>query len=93
MQHIAIEQCQIGLICVTERPRSLHDQFENRLWIAGRGRHRLQHVDGGGLMLDPLAEFAVALASSAVRAASSSASAAFSRQRRVELCRNAAMMR
>ena len=37
------------------------DQIEHRLWIAGRGRHRLQHVDGRGLMLNPLAEFALAL--------------------------------
>ena len=35
------------------------DQVEYGLRIARRGRHRLEHVDRGGLMIDALAEFAV----------------------------------
>ena len=66
------------------------DQIEHRLWIARRGRHRLQHVDGRGLLLDPLAVFAVALLR-ASRAVPRPARP-YVRQCRVELCRNAAMM-
>ena len=68
--------------------RACDDQIEHRLRIARRGRHRLQHVDGGGLMLDPLAVFAVALGNSAVRTASSSASVAFSDSAASSLCCN-----
>ena len=41
---------------VAQLLRAAGDQIEHRLRIARRGRHRLQHVDGGGLMLDPLAD-------------------------------------
>ena len=37
------------------------DQVEYRLRVVRRIRHRLQHIDGGSLLLDPLAELAVAL--------------------------------
>jgi hypothetical protein len=59
-QHVAIEQRQVGLICVTESPRPLHDQLEDRPRITGRSRQHLQHVDGRSLMLDPFVVFAVA---------------------------------
>ena len=41
--------------------RTAGDQVEHRLRIVRRARHHLQHVDRGGLLFDPLAEFAVAL--------------------------------
>ena len=51
----------------------LNDQVEHRLCIARRGGHHLQHVDGGGLLLDPLAELAVALGAASRQHASASA--------------------
>ena len=41
-------------------PRLAADHVEHRLWIAGRGRHRLQHLGSGGLMRGMLAVSAVA---------------------------------
>ena len=40
---------------------AIDDQIEHRLRIAGRGRHRLQHIDGGRLVFDPFAIFGVSL--------------------------------
>ena len=37
------------------------DKIEHRLWITWRGRHRLEHIDGGGLVLDPFVELRVAV--------------------------------
>ena len=45
---------------VAQISRPADDQVEHRLRIARRGRHRLEHVDRGGLMFDALAVFAVA---------------------------------
>ena len=70
-------------VAVAQVARATDDQIEHRLWIARRGRHRLQHVDGRGLMLDPLAVFAVALASASASAASRQRRVAFSPQFRV----------
>src|SRR6266436_6641217 len=54
---IEFEQANAGGVAQISRPAD--DQIEHRLRIARRGRHRLEHVDRGGLMLDALAEFAV----------------------------------
>ena len=61
MDQLAVEFVQCRAVGVAKIARATDDQVEHRLRIAGRGRHHLQHVDGRGLMLDPLAVFAVAL--------------------------------
>jgi hypothetical protein len=60
MDELAIEFEQGTDRGVAQISRPAGDQVEHRLRIARRGRHRLQHVDRGGLMFDPLAVFAVA---------------------------------
>ena len=60
MDEFAIEFEQASVRGVAQISRPADDQVEHRLRIARRGRHRLEHVDRGGLMLDALAEFAVA---------------------------------
>ena len=73
-------------LCASHRSRARRDdQIEYRLRIAGRGRHRLQHVDGRGLMLDPLAVFAVARGQCSV-AQRVPRQRGLSCQRRVALC-------
>ena len=56
---IVAEQYRVGR--VADFGGTVADQIEHRLRVAGRGRHRLQHVDGGGLVLDLLAVGEVAL--------------------------------
>src|SRR5438132_9141737 len=45
---------------VAQISRAADDQVEHGVRITRRGRHRLEHVYGGGLMFDALAVFAVA---------------------------------
>ena len=56
---VEFEQCRD--LSIAQLSRLANDKIEHRLWIAGRGRHRLQHVDGRCLMLNSFAVFAVAL--------------------------------
>src|ERR1700740_2329718 len=60
MDEFTIEFEQASPRGVAQISRPADDQVEHRLRIARRGRHRLEHVDRGGLMFDALAEFAVA---------------------------------
>src|SRR6516164_1136954 len=59
MDEFTIEFEQASPRGVAQISRSADDQVEHRLRIARRGRHRLEHIDRGGLMFDALAEFAV----------------------------------
>ncbi len=60
MDQFAVEAKQPRRVGIAQFPRTAGNQVEHGLWIAGRGRHHLEHVDGRGLMFDPLAVFAVA---------------------------------
>src|ERR1700680_3608029 len=60
MDEFTIEFVQGSRRGVAQISRPADDQVEHGLRIARRGRHRLEHVDRGGLMFDALAEFAVA---------------------------------
>src|SRR5271157_2519517 len=60
MDEFTIEFEQASGRGVAQISRAADDQVEHRLRIARRGRHRLEHVDRGGLMFDALAVFAVA---------------------------------
>jgi hypothetical protein len=60
MDELTIEFQQASAPGVAQFSRPADDQVEHRLRIARRGRHRLEHIDRGGLMFDALAEFAVA---------------------------------
>jgi hypothetical protein len=60
MDEFTIEFEQANVRGVAQISRPAGDQVEHRLRIARRGRHRLEHVDRGGLVFDALAEFAVA---------------------------------
>ena len=59
MDELAIKFEQGSAHGVAQFSRPADDQVEYRVRIARRGRHRLEHVDRGGLMIDALAEFAV----------------------------------
>src|SRR6516225_2610814 len=60
MDEFAIEFEQASTRGVAQFSSPAGDQVEHRLRIAWRGRHRLEDVDRGGLMFDPLAERGVA---------------------------------
>src|SRR6516225_8891805 len=59
MDEFTIEFEQASPRGVAQISRPADDQVKHRLRIARRGRHRLEHVDRGGLMFDALAEFAL----------------------------------
>ena len=61
MDHLPIIFEQIRIRAVAQTLCAADDLIEYRPWIAWRRRHLLQHVNGSGLMRDPLAVFAVAL--------------------------------
>jgi hypothetical protein len=61
MDQFTIINPQTRAEAIAQFPRSRDDQIENRLGIARRAGHHLEHVDCRGLLLDPLAELAVAL--------------------------------
>ena len=58
--NVAIEFDRAALLTLHSSKCSTRDQVEHWLGIARRGGHRLQDIDGRGLMFDPLAVFAVA---------------------------------
>ena len=60
MDEFTIEFEQASPRGVAQISCSADDQVEHRLRIARRGRHRLEHVDRGGLLFNALAKFAVA---------------------------------
>ena len=57
---------QIGALTVAPCACLLDNQIEHRLRVAGRGRHRLQHIDRRCLMRDPFVMVAVALSQRSV---------------------------
>ena len=61
MQEVAVILIKRRGVRIAKFMCTAHDQLEDGVQVHRRGRHHFEHVDGGGLLLDPFAIFAIAL--------------------------------